>query len=130
MDTKVKRTIDVKHDTAPVASGELAVVLSVPRTGTFTPADTDNPITLTGLPIWTFDDDGLIEFGFQITGQAIGSFPVGNYRFIGRQRADGNPHGHVVFPGGQPDDSEAEEDDTWQASAGKPEPYASSVGAS
>jgi len=136
--TAYSKTITIKSGSTVVATGTLAISVTtnppnpVTATGTFTPAQTTTPITLTSSSLtWTSTSGRSVVFAFNVTGSAIGAFPVGSYTFTGTQQANGNPTGTVVWPSAAQSDEESDEDsdedsdadnaegiepDTWQAS--------------
>jgi hypothetical protein len=126
----ISRTITIKNGSGSVVTtGALAIIITpgnpVTVSGTFTPAQTATPptsLTLIQNGInWTSIASGHVSFGFNVTGSAVGSFPVGSYTFTGTQQANGDPTGTVGWPSAAQSDKdsiEGIENDTWQASGG------------
>lgn len=124
--------IVIKDGDVELANGTLAVDTSGPSTtATFTP-EGGTLVNCNGVA-WTSTANGAVAFGFQISGQANGDFPLGpsggsfNYRFTGVQHANGLPSGTVTWPG---HGLTGGEDPTWQGEATPEEvPYARTKGA-
>lgn len=118
-------TITVKNsDGDVIASGMLTIdYTTTPPSGTFTPAG-GTAIACNQVSFAKPDQSGTTNFNFRVSGQANGSFPLGNngtpytYNFVGSKNANSPASGTVNFPSENSSSNWPDDDnDTWQATA-------------